>query len=164
MKVPTILPAMALMALLTLSCSTDAIEEDRIDAIVASYVPETKTIEIEIMELINAHRIDQGLNVLTEMEIIKAEAFGHTDYMIDNGAVSHDNFYQRRNNLVNNAGALQVGENVAYGFSFAESVVHAWLGSEGHRDVIEGDFTHFDISAEQGENGRWYYTNIFIKK
>lgn len=158
------LPAMALMALLTFSCSTDAIEEDAIDAIVASYVPDTKIIEIEIMELINAHRIELGKSALTEMSMIKAEAFGHTDYMIDNNEVSHDNFYQRRNNLVNNAGATQVGENVAYGFSYAESVVNAWLGSEGHRDVIEGDFTHFDISAEQGENGRWYYTNIFIKK
>ena len=57
-----------------------------------------------------------------------------------------------------------VRENVAYGYATASGVVNAWLNSEGHREVIEGDFTHFDISAEKDENGRWYYTNIFIKK
>ena len=57
-----------------------------------------------------------------------------------------------------------MSENVAYGFTNAESVVNAWLNSEGHRHVIEGDFTNFDISAEKDEEGKWYFTNIFIKK
>ena len=164
MKIPTMLPAMALMALLTFSCSTDAVEEDRIDAITASFIPETKIIEIEVMELINDHRINLGLNPLQQLGEIKAQAYGHTDYMIENNEISHDNFYVRRDNLISNAGAVSVGENVAYGFSYAPALVTAWLNSEGHRDVIEGDFTNFDLSAEQDENGRWYYTNIFIKR
>ena len=63
-----------------------------------------------------------------------------------------------------NAGALNVGENVAYAYSSAQSVVNAWLNSPSHRSNIEGDFTDFDISAEQNEDGKWYYTNIFIKR
>jgi len=84
--------------------------------------------------------------------------------MIENDEVSHANFFQRKNNLMNNVGALTVAENVAYAFSSPESVVNAWLNSEGHKNVIEGDYTDFDISAEMDENGRWYYTNIFIRK
>ncbi len=164
MKRPTLLPVMALAALLTFSCSTDSIEEETIEAIAASYVPDTKVIEIEIMELINDHRISVGLSPLNFMEQIKAEAFSHTDYMIDKSEVSHDNFYVRRANLMNSADAVSVGENVAYGFSYAPSLVNAWLNSEGHRAVIEGDYTNFDLSAEQDTEGRWYYTNIFIKK
>lgn len=165
MKLPTSLPALALLALLSLSsCSTDAIEEDKIDAISNSYVPQTKTIEVEILELINTHRIGLGLTPLSDMSAIKAQAFGHTDYMIKNDEVSHANFYQRKSNLVNNVGAISVAENVAYAFSSSQSVVNAWLNSEGHRHVIEGDFTNFDISAEKDEDGKWYFTNIFIKK
>ena len=70
----------------------------------------------------------------------------------------------RQASLENNVGALRVGENVAYGYQYAESVVNAWLNSQGHKYIIEGDYTHFDISAEQDENDRWYYTNIFLKK
>lgn len=165
MKLPTLLPAMALIALLSFSCSTDSIEEDKIEALTNStFVPQTKVIEIEILELINAHRISLGLNTLNNMNIIKAQAFGHTDYMIDKEEVSHDNFLARKEVLSNNTGASSVGENVAFAFSSPESVVNAWLNSDGHRHIIEGDYTDFDISAEKDENGKWYYTNIFIKK
>jgi len=164
MKLPTLLPAMALIALLSFSCSTDSIDEDAIEAINSSYVPQTKVIEVEILELINNHRISIGLNVLRDMSTIKAQAYGHTDYMVDMNEVSHDNFYQRKQNLVSSAGATKVGENVAYAYSSSESVVNAWLNSDGHRDVIEGDYTDFDVSAEKDANGKWYFTNIFIKK
>ena len=161
---PALLTLLAVFAMLFLSCSSDTLEEDKIEAIAASYVPDTKIIEIEIMELINDHRISEGLAPLINLDKIKAEAFGHTDYMIERNQVSHDNFYTRRSNLINNAGAVSVAENVAYAYSSAQSVVNAWLNSEGHREVIEGDYTNFDISAEQDVDGKWYYTNIFIKK
>ena len=57
-----------------------------------------------------------------------------------------------------------MSENVAYGFSSAESLVNAWLNSASHRENIEGDFTDFDISAEKNNEGKWYFTNIFIKR
>ncbi|RAJ17214.1 CAP domain-containing protein [Olleya aquimaris] len=145
------------------SCSTDNIE-DHIDDVNALVIPEAKPIEIEILELINQHRISIGLNALDSHMLIKGQAFTHTDYMVDKNVVNHDNFFSRKSYLVNNANAIKVSENVAYGFSSASSVVNAWLNSEGHRSNIEGDFTDFEISAELGENNKWYFTNIFIKK
>lgn len=164
MKLSTFLPAMALLAIVSFSCSTDAIEENKIDAITSSYVPETKIIEIEILELINDYRISIGLNALENMSSIKAQAYGHTEYMIKKSKISHDNFLQRSTSLKNNPGALSVSENVAFAYSSPESVVNAWLGSESHRAVIEGDFTNFDVFADLDEDGKYYYTNIFIKK
>jgi len=161
---PTILPLLALIMLFSFSCSTDSIEDKKIDAIVSSYVPETKLVEVEILDLINQHRATLNLNKLQNMSTIKSVAFGHTDYMIENNEISHANFFQRKEALVDNAGAIAVAENIAYAFSSPQSVVNAWLNSEGHKNVIEGDYTNFDISAEQDENGKWYYTNIFIKK
>ena len=57
MKLPKLLPVMALIALLSFSCSTDSIEEDKVEAITSSFVPTAKVIEIEILELINNHRL-----------------------------------------------------------------------------------------------------------
>ncbi len=159
------LPLLALFTVLTFSsCSTDSIDE-KADAMELSlFSQEAKTIEVEILELINNHRLSLGLNPLAEMDVIKSVAYSHTDYMVDNDEVSHHNFFTRSNYLKSNAGAEKVSENVAFGYSSAESVVRAWIKSEAHKENLEGDFTNFDISAEKNEDGRWYYTNIFIKK
>ncbi|MFD2552327.1 CAP domain-containing protein [Bizionia sediminis] len=165
MKQPTLLPVMALLVMFMISCSPDAIDNNPPNMDASNLVvPETKTIEIEIMELINDHRLSNGMNPLSNVDIIKAQAFNHTDYMVTTGNVSHANFVQRKLFLENYLGAQDVSENVAYGFTSAQSVVAAWLRSDKHRENIEGDFTDFDISAEQNENGKWYYTNIFVKK
>ena len=164
MKLLYKLPLVALLAVLSFSCTTDSID-DKVDAIELSLItPETKTIEVEILELINNHRLSLGLNALSDMTLVKSVAYTHTDYMVDNNEVSHANFYQRSEYLKANAGAKKVTENVAYGYSSAQSVVSAWLKSEGHKANIEGDFTNFDVAAEKNAEGKWYYTNIFIKK
>lgn len=164
MKPTKMLPIMALIALLSFSCSTEEFPEETLDTTELQEAPEAKIIEIEILELINAHRISEGLNPLNNHNTIKAVAFTHTDYMVEVNTVSHDNFFQRKNSLIQNASATKVSENVAYAYSSAQSVVNAWLNSEGHRANIEGDFTDFDISAEKNAEGKWYFTNIFMKK
>lgn len=164
MKLLTKLPLLALLALLSFSCTTDSLD-DKADAIELSLItPETKTIEVEILELLNNHRLSLGLNALSDMTVVKSVAFSHTDYMVDNNEVSHANFYKRSEYLKTKAGAIKVSENVAYGYSSAATVVNAWLKSEGHRANIEGDFTNFDLAAEKNSEGKWYYTNIFIKR
>lgn len=165
MKATKLLPLMAIVALLGLtSCSTDSAAEEQVNSIEVPIAPQAKQIEIEIMELINAHRINEGLTPLLDHSTVKAVAYTHTDYMIEEDNVSHDNFFQRKESLQINANANIVSENVAYGFSSAESVVNAWLNSPSHKENIEGDYTDFDISAEQNSEGKWYFTNIFIKR
>ncbi|WP_299098081.1 CAP domain-containing protein [Winogradskyella sp.] len=165
MKAKKLLPLMAIVALLSFtSCSTDSAAEEKINSIEVPVAPQAKQIEIEIMELINAHRITEGLNPLNYHSTVKAVASTHTDYMVEVDNVSHDNFFQRKQSLQINADANIVTENVAYGFSSADSVVNAWLNSPSHRENIEGNFTDFDISAEKNNEGKWYFTNIFIKR
>lgn len=164
MKLSTYLPMMALIAMFTFSCTADDFQEDIIDNSVLKTVPDAKLIELEILELINDYRIGIDLAPLNNLNIIKSVAFTHTDYMVSVNQVNHDNFFQRKSSLVKNAAAKEVTENVAYAYSSAESVVNAWLNSPGHRANIEGDFTDFDISAEKNSEGKWYFTNIFIKR
>ncbi len=164
MKLSTKLPFLALLAFLSFSCTTDSLEDEVQGEEFSLIILEDKSIEVEILDLINDHRLSKGLDSLLDMNLVKSVAYTHTDYMVDNNEVSHANFFKRSEYLKANAGASKVSENVAYGYSSAESVVNAWLKSEGHRATIEGDFTNFDISAEVNTEGKWYYTNIFIKK
>ena len=165
MKPTNCLPLLALMVLLTFSsCSTEDLPVDSIDAITLQNAPAPKEIEIEILELLNEHRISVGLNPLNSLNIVKSVALTHTDYMVEINSVNHDNFYQRKISLEQNANAKKVGENVAYAYSSARSLVNAWINSDSHRQNIEGDYTDFEVSAEQNKEGKWYYTNMFIKR
>ena len=123
------------------------------------------SIEIEILDLVNAHRNSINLPSLTPLNIVSSVAESHTNYMIETGEVSHDNFATRSDKLINTTNAISIGENVAYGYGSAQGVVNGWLNSIGHREVIENaDYTHFGISTEQNNQGRNYFTQIFIKK
>lgn len=121
-------------------------------------------IENEILNAINQYRVEQGLVKLLKVDEITFEAEEHNLYMIRNQEVSHDNFEQRYLNLKNSIGAKAVSENVGFGYRTANAVVEAWIKSIGHRNNIEGDFTHFGISVEEDESGRNYFTNIFVKR
>ena len=122
-------------------------------------------IETEILNLVNKYRETNSLSTLKVLNIISKEADTHTNYMITNGEVSHANFNIRAQNLIKNAGAKFVSENVAYGYSSAQTVVNGWINSSEHRKNIENpDSTHFGISTESDDNGRNYFTHIFIKK
>jgi len=165
MKITKLLPFLAIVFVLGFtSCSKEDASDERINSIDVPIAPQAKQIEIEIIELINAYRISIGLNALEAHNTVKAVAYTHTDYMIEEDNVSHDNFFERKQSLQVNANANIVSENVAYGFNSAESVVYAWLNSPSHKENIEGNYTDFDVSAEQNSDGKWYFTNIFIKR
>lgn len=150
-------------ALIITSCSSN--EAEIIDSTpeMSANVSE-KPIEADILDLINSYRVDNGFSSLNKLQTIKSQTSNHTNYMIEKDEVSHDFFYQRKEYLAENADAVKVGENVAYGYSTAEAVVNAWIKSNRHRENIEGDYTHFEVTAEKSANGKWYYTNIFVKK
>jgi uncharacterized protein YkwD len=165
----TLAPKLFALLLLTAILFSCAKEDNGIYFNENSEVANAKVVyspmESEIVSLVNAHRTSLGLNALSTLNIVSGVADGHTDYMIEVGQVSHDNFAQRAQTLMNEAAAKSVGENVAYGYSTAEGVVKGWLNSDGHRKIIENpDYTHFGISMETSADNRNYFTNIFIKK
>ena len=150
-------------ALFITSCSSNEVELVENNTEFTANLTE-KTIEAEILTKVNDYRVSNGFSPLSKLEAIKTQTSSHTNYMIEQSKVSHDNFYKRKEYLVNKAAAVGVGENVAYGYSSATSVVYAWIKSDGHKKNIEGDYTHFEVTAEKDANGKWYFTNIFVKK
>lgn len=147
------------------SCSKDSIDEMDTANLTTKVAPVSYThIELDILEMINAYRDQNGLSKLEILDEGSRQAQVHNGHMIDNDEVCHDNFTDRYTALVNSDQAKAVSENVAFGYSSAEAVVNAWIKSDSHRKNMEGDHTHFGISVKEGKDGRLYYTNIFVRK
>jgi uncharacterized protein YkwD len=157
----------AIFSFALFSCSTDndGIYFDESSEVITATKVEYSSIESKILELVNEHRVSIGLSALQPLDIVSNVAGGHTDYMIKVENINHDNFAKRSENLIKNAHAKTVGENVAYGYFTAENVLKGWLDSEGHRAVIENPkYTHFGISTKSNDKNRNYFTQIFINK
>ncbi|WP_037314768.1 CAP domain-containing protein [Salegentibacter sp. Hel_I_6] len=158
---------LVLLAVSTVSCAKESLVEE-----VNSYnhTFEEKVnynyseIERDILALVNEHRKSLDLEALEPIAEISVEAESHNFYMLEVGEVSHDNFGARYENLVKTVGAKAVSENVGYGYRTADAVVKAWLNSAGHKKNIEGNHSHFGVSVVDDENGRNYFTNIFIRR
>lgn len=115
----------------------------------------------EILDLINDHRMDLGLEPLQkDVGHASAMAVDHTQYMIEERKISHDGFGQRAQ-FLRDRGAQSVGENVAVGYAQAQSVFQAWLNSPGHRETIEGHYTHTGFGVMQNAQGIYFYTQLF---
>ena len=120
--------------------------------------------ELELLDKVNEYRVSIGLNPLEIIEHISYKSSEHNNYMLATQTVTHEGFDQRKENLQNVLGAFRVGENVAFAYATAQSTVNAWINSPGHKANLEGDYTHFGASIRMDDQGRKYYTNMFIKK
>ncbi len=148
-----------------ISCSSNETEETTSPRpeLIENY--DYNSSELQLADLINEHRVSLGLNPLQLINHVSYKSEEHNAYMIARKVVNHDLFPQRSENIIEVLGAVKVNENVAYNFVSSSSALNAWLNSPGHKENIEGNFTHFGISIrEDAETGKKYYTNIFIKK
>jgi len=148
------------------SCTADTVEGnvDKTPIVVLVTNYSYNDSELQTMKLINDHRQSIGLNVLERVNHISSKCEEHNLYMIDNNVVNHNDFVERSQNITSVLGAKKVGENVAYNYKTPEAALRAWLESPGHKENIEGDYTHFGISVTTDvATGKKYYTNIFAK-
>ncbi|WP_299114026.1 CAP domain-containing protein [uncultured Winogradskyella sp.] len=152
-----------ILILFTQSCTKDSVDDNFIsNQIDLSLANETNhEVANAILLRINSYRQDLNLNsIQLDGTYATAYAVEHTKYMIENNTISHDFFYKRKNGL-KAVGAIEVAENVAYGYSSAESAFNAWLNSLSHKRVIEGNFTHVGIGVLVDSNDKPYYTCLF---
>jgi len=148
------------------SCSAEtaegSVDNTPVETLVANYT--YNDTEIQTMKLINEYRVSIGLNALERINHISYICEEHNKYMIENNVVDHNDFTERSKNLTDVLGAKKVGENVAYNYKTPEAALRAWLDSPGHKENIEGDYTHFGLSVTtDAATGKKYYTNIFVK-
>ncbi|MFV5696555.1 CAP domain-containing protein [Flavobacterium sp. LB3P122] len=166
MKSKLLYTILLVTAVLTMnSCSSDSTEAST-TAVTTQKVVEYSysTSEIEAMNLINNYRVSVGLNPLEKINYISYKSEEHDNYMITNNVVNHNDFVARSENIIKVLGAKTVSENIAYNYNTPQAALNAWLASPGHKENIEGNFTHFGIAIRENPvTGKKYYTNIFAK-
>ena len=117
----------------------------------------------EVIRLNNSARKKNGAADLEEMEILGAMAdtrakeasilFKHTR---PDGTRCFTIFAE--NSLKYRA----AGENLAYGFKTPETLVAAWMNSEGHRrNILDPDFKYIGIGYFVNEKGTLYCSTLF---
>jgi uncharacterized protein YkwD len=109
--------------------------------------PADEQIQTEAFNLINSARVAAGVAPLANDPKLVALAREHVLYMIQQGVLSHDGFYDR----AARSGYSYVGENVAAGYRSAQSLVNAWLGSSGHRaNIMNSAFKYAGLAHING--------------
>lgn len=154
------------MAFLTISCSSDSTGGSATSPAPIVTINYTyNQLELEVIDLVNQHRKNLNLKELPKLNIISVVAKTHTDYMIREGKISHDNFLERADKLKKDINAKAVAENIAFGYKSAQTVLDGWLNSPTHKKQIENKiYTHTGICIRKDNDGKNYFTQIFVTK
>jgi uncharacterized protein YkwD len=120
-----------------------------------------------VHRLVNELRRKQGLKPLTLDPIISAQAREHSVEMAGGGgSISHRGFDQRLQDIRKKIRYRAAAENVAVNVGYdnpARVAVEGWSKSPEHRKNMLGDFSLTGIGIAQGEDGRYFFTQIFIQ-
>jgi len=115
----------------------------------------------EVITIVNQERAKAGLSPLTEDTSLSAGALLRSQEIVTKFAHERPNGEQGYE-LAFDAGYNTVGENIAYGYDSAASVMEAWMNSPGHREnIMNSGFTHIGVGCFRGSNGQLYWTQLF---
>lgn len=123
--------------------------------------------ELEVYNLINKQRTDNGLTPLKIDNEVQRVARIKAQDMVDNNYFSHTSpTYGSPFNMLNNFKITYktAGENIA-GNSSNSGAVNAWMKSSGHRaNILNGSFNYTGIGVINGSKYGKIYVQMFIGK
>jgi len=126
-----------------------------------------KTIEDEIIRLVNIQRSYSGLGGLTFNWQVARVARIKSQDMINNGYFSHYSpVYGSPFKMLESYGLKfsSAAENIAYGQKTAQAVMDAWMNSPGHKaNILSKTVTQIGVGCAKASNGTLYFTQLFIK-
>jgi uncharacterized protein YkwD len=117
-----------------------------------------------VLELVNAERAARGLAPFAWHDRVAAAAVAHSNDMASRGVMTHTGSDgSNAGDRLRRAGFTWSGwgENVAYGYRDAPSVVAAWMASSGHRRQMLGNYAYVGVAAVASANGTLYWTMDF---
>jgi uncharacterized protein YkwD len=125
-------------------------------------------LEQEIYRLVNQYRTKEGFSGLKWSEEIARECRIHSRSMASAKIqLSHDGFNARMVRIKKKVDFLRGAENVAFNERVkdpAREAIETWLKSSGHRANIEGEYDMTGVGIAKNKEGRYYFTQVFIKK
>lgn len=131
--------------------------------------PDTNTgtntsIEMEVVRLVNIERQKAGLAPLahspelSKVARAKSQDMANKNYFSHNSPTYGDPFAMMKSFGIQYKTA---GENIAKGYSSAQSVVNGWMNSSGHREnILNQSFGKIGVGYVNA-NGTTYWTQMF---
>lgn len=127
-----------------------------------------RSMEQEIVKLVNEERSKQGLPSLKENWELSRIARVKSQDMINNNYFSHNSpIYGTPFNMIKNFGLTfsSAAENIAYGQQNAKSVMNSWMNSQGHKaNILNPNYNQIGVGIAKSPNGVLYFTQMFIKQ
>jgi uncharacterized protein YkwD len=117
---------------------------------------------VQVVDLINAHRAEIGLQPLKVSPTLTAAATWKARHMAAYGYLAHDDpgppVQRPASDRMAACGypSATWGENIAMGYTTPQAVVDAWLASPGHRENIErADYVATGVAMAGTEQPYW---------
>ncbi|KRQ87813.1 Cysteine-rich secretory protein family protein [Caloramator mitchellensis] len=130
-------------------------------------VADIRTLEKEVVRLVNIERAKAGLKPLKENTYLSKVARIKSQDMINKGYFSHYSpTYGSPFNMMKKFGIkyIAAGENIAMGQRTPREVMNAWMASAGHRrNILNPTFTQIGVGVAKSASGRIYWTQMFIR-
>lgn len=128
----------------------------------------TKSIENDVIQLVNQVRTKDGLPPLTaNWELSRVARYKAMD-MRDNHYFSHTSpIYGNPFTMIKSFGiSFSVAEeNIAAGQATPQAVVQAWMNSPGHRaNILSTTCTQIGVGYAQGGSYHYYWSQMFIEQ
>jgi uncharacterized protein YkwD len=124
--------------------------------------------EEAVFDLVNQERAVYGLHLLSWDDRLFAAARGHSEDMAANGYFSHTSLDGRSPwERILEAGYYLYtgGENIAYGYPTAESVMSGWMNSPGHRaNILGSSFCDLGVGLAIYSTYHYYWTQDFARE
>jgi uncharacterized protein YkwD len=115
---------------------------------------------------VNEFRRTHGRRPLTLHPLISAAAKKHSIEMAHSEDVSHSRFDERLNEIRKAIPFRAAAENIAANVGYknpALEAVEGWKKSPRHRKNMLGDFRLTGIGVARSEQGRYFFTQIFLQ-
>ncbi|MEO3852526.1 CAP domain-containing protein [Streptomyces sp. B8F3] len=123
----------------------------------------TTAAEAEVLRLVNQERAQAGCRPLTNDPELAKLAGDYSQDMAARGFFDHtdpdgnDPWERAQDYGIADLG----GENIARGQANAQSVMDAWMNSEGHRaNILNCDFRTLGVGAHFADGGPWWTQNF----
>ena len=111
-------------------------------------------LEAAVLTLVNKERAKAGCKALTSDSKLVLAARRHSQFMADTGKHAHDGIGDGTpQDRIEKAGYAWRGwgENIAWGYTSAASVMDGWMNSPGHKaNILNCSYTEIGVGVDRG--------------
>lgn len=126
-----------------------------------------KSLESQVVKLVNAERAKQGLQPLTEnWQLSRVARYKSADMAAKNYFSHTSPTYGSPFRMMESFGIKysSAGENIAYGQKTPQQVMTAWMNSPGHKaNIMSPSYTQIGVGYATNKSGTPYWTQMFIR-